>query len=732
MKNKRYRNEKIILHNSCAMQFYAGGYCIRHKSVGMTDAATFLLSDAIALCFIFSVVVWSTSAETACVHSFDVPAMPRDAYIQHGDLVLGGLFRIHRHDSTKPSRCSSRLYGQKSFQYLEAVRYAIHLINNRTDILPNITLGFTFLDDCYNDETALGRALQYVPVGQGACGSATPHYNIIGMVAGTNSANTISATNVLNLFQIPVVSGSATSEVLSKTKYSYFMRVVPPDMYQAQVIVDILTRFNWTYLSTIYSEGSYGESGIKRVKILAKERGYCIAFSREVSSMTMEAEYDDIIRVLLQKKNARAVVMFTDKTGGQGVLAAAKRAGVNNTFTWIASDSVSPGDLGDLQPVAVGGFFVQLQTPHAPSFHDYYSKLNPTNNNYSWFKEWWQQEFKCTWDNSSGIDCSQSTDIKMTKGYSSKNKAPLFLGVTDVFAYAADKMIRKECPAAFQNKSLLNDCVSGARLLPFLKNTSLDSTYGHIEFDELGDGEGTYLIEHLRNVDSVLTSVHVGQWDKKTQTLTMDQSLLDWTGPTTPESVCSHPCGPGEFRIPLDLPCCWECRKCRANEIISNNSCKECPMYTWPDNSISFCLEIPPVYFHAQDPVALLCLTFAVVGLLTTTGIIVFYVIKRNEKLIKASSRELSFTILVGALFAYTGSLAYIFKPGPIVCLWARFGTSVSFTLLYAPLLTKTNRVHRIFDAGKRGIKKPPSWVSSRSQVVIVIVLILIQVGGIV
>ena len=34
-------------------------------------------------------------------------------------------------------------------------------------------------------------------------------------------------------------------------------------LFQALALVDIVNLFNWTYVSTIASEGSYGESGIE-------------------------------------------------------------------------------------------------------------------------------------------------------------------------------------------------------------------------------------------------------------------------------------------------------------------------------------------------------------------------------------------------------------------------------------------------------------------------------------
>ena len=51
---------------------------------------------------------------------------------------------------------------------------------------------------------------------------------------------------------------------------------------QAQVIIDIIAQFNWTYIIVINSEGSYGEMGGKAVRTLAAENGICVAYSHEI------------------------------------------------------------------------------------------------------------------------------------------------------------------------------------------------------------------------------------------------------------------------------------------------------------------------------------------------------------------------------------------------------------------------------------------------------------------
>ena len=74
--------------------------------------------------------------------------------------------------------------------------------------------------------------------------------------------------------QIPQVSYASTAPELSdNTRYDFFSRVVPPDTYQAQTMVDIVRFMRWNYVSTVASEGSYGESGVDAFIQKARENG---------------------------------------------------------------------------------------------------------------------------------------------------------------------------------------------------------------------------------------------------------------------------------------------------------------------------------------------------------------------------------------------------------------------------------------------------------------------------
>ncbi|TDH13678.1 hypothetical protein EPR50_G00036040 [Perca flavescens] len=74
--------------------------------------------------------------------------------------------------------------------------------------------------------------------------------------------------------KIPQVSYASTAPELSdNTRYDFFSRVVPPDTYQAQAMVDIVKSMHWNYVSTVASEGNYGESGVDAFIQKSREDG---------------------------------------------------------------------------------------------------------------------------------------------------------------------------------------------------------------------------------------------------------------------------------------------------------------------------------------------------------------------------------------------------------------------------------------------------------------------------
>ncbi|XP_058390638.1 metabotropic glutamate receptor 8-like [Diceros bicornis minor] len=198
-----------------------------------------------------------------------------------GDIILGGLFPVHA-KGERGVPCGE-LKKEKGIHRLEAMLYAIDQINKDPDLLSNITLGVRILDTCSRDTYALEQSLTFVQAliekdaSDVKCANGDPPIftkpdKISGVIGAAASSVSIMVANILRLFKIPQISYASTAPELSdNTRYDFFSRVVPPDSYQAQAMVDIVTALGWNYVSTLASEGNYGESGVEAFTQISRE-----------------------------------------------------------------------------------------------------------------------------------------------------------------------------------------------------------------------------------------------------------------------------------------------------------------------------------------------------------------------------------------------------------------------------------------------------------------------------
>lgn len=88
----------------------------------------------------------------------------------------------------------------------------------------------------------------------------------------------------------------------------------------------------------------------------------------------------------------------------------------------------------------------------------------------------------------------------------------------------------------------------------------------------------------------------------------------------------------------------------------------------------------------------------AFAGMALTGFVCSVFWIYRRTPMIKASGRELSFLLLVGAFGCFSMTFAVVAKPSVESCAIVRFGIGFCYTVCYAALATKINRIHRIFN----------------------------------
>ncbi|XP_065079892.1 metabotropic glutamate receptor 1-like [Ochlerotatus camptorhynchus] len=711
-----------------------------------------------------------------------------------GDFIIGVLFSVHHQPRQKRSGPNHFLscgevrehYG---IQRSEVTFKTIDEINQNPTLLPNITLGVEIRDSCWYAPVALQQSIELIrdsispPTGsiasprnvsaggkhsngmsslthQDVCLAINQnisldyngpinkppskfHQTLVGVIGPGSSSVALQVQNLLQLFSIPQIGYSTTSKDLSdKARYSTFMRVVPSDYYQAQVMVDVVRQFNWTYVSAVNTDENYGQSGIQAFRELAEKYGVCIAREDSILSNAEDESFSDVLRNIEQDKNANVVVCFCEGMTVRGLLKAMKKLNMTDRFLLIGSDGWAdrPDVVQNYEPQALGSISIRIHSPYVKSFDDYYFSLNPfTNKRNPWFREFWEVKFDCRFPSNDAdpVEAKHSNEVKpictgkekLSDRYKQEPKMSFVIKAIYTMAYALQALQQDSC-----GRSVTGICpamfpFNGTQFFNYLMNVSFSHDGDLVEFDNRGDPPGRYDIMNFQLINGSYDYVPVGEWNNGSLTFTQNLQA------SPVESVCSKPCPPGSYKNlqtgGQEKQCCWVCVPCERHQILYNEThCRNCDAGHWPDSAKTECLQTPIEHMQWDDTEAIVAMSFSVLGFITTGLVFVVFLRHNDTPVVKSSTRELCYLILVGMIISHSSIFAILAKPSSLSCLMSRALPGISFAMIYASLLVKTNRIARILAGSKKRFPtKKPKFMSAAAQLVITGMLISIEIA---
>nr|XP_057939246.1 glutamate receptor, metabotropic 6a isoform X2 [Doryrhamphus excisus] len=669
-----------------------------------------------------------------------------------GDITLGGLFPIHaRGPHGLPC---GELKKEKGIHRMEAMLYALDQINSDPDLLPNITLGARILDTCSRDTYALEQSLTFVQAliqkdtSDIRCSNGEPPVirkpeRVVAVVGASASSVSIMVANILRLFEIPQVSYASTAPELSdNNRYDFFSRVVPPDSYQAQAMLDIVKALGWNYVSTLASEGNYGESGVDAFMQISREAGgVCIAQSVKIPREPTDGEFDKIIKRLMETSNARGVIIFANEDDIKQVLEAAKRANLTGHFLFVGSDSwgAKSSPIMELEDMAEGAVTILPKRASIDGFDQYFMSRSLENNRRNiWFNEFWEDDFRCKLTRPGvKVDpgkkkCTGQERIGLDSSYEQEGKVQFVIDAVYAVAYALHSMQQNLCSSSSGICSHM-DPVEGRALLDYIRAVNFNGSAGtSVLFNENGDAPGRYDIFQFQMTNHSHPGYHViGQW---TNNLRLNLEEMQWSGgdKSLPDSICSFPCKPGERKKMVNgVPCCWHCELCDGYHYqLDEFTCEMCPSDMRPVPNRTACRPTPIIKLEWNSPWALVPAALSMLGILATSTVVITFIRFNDTPIVRAAGRELSYVLLTGIFLIYLITFLMIAEPGVVVCAFRRLLLGLGMAITYSAMLTKTNRIYRIFEQGKKSVT-PPKFISPTSQLLITFILISVQVFGV-
>ncbi|KAK2915570.1 hypothetical protein Q8A73_006164 [Channa argus] len=282
--------------------------------------------------------------------------------------------------------------------------------------------------------------------------------------------------------------------------------------------------------------------------------------------------------------------------------------------------------------------------------------------------------------------------IGIDSKYEQEGKVQFVIDAVYAMAHALHNMQRDLCP---ENSGICPemDLAGGKKLLKYIRSVSFNGEWTDASIEDM-------------------------QWPRGEQEI--------------PTSVCSLPCKTGERKkVVKGMPCCWHCEPCDGYQHqFDEFTCKLCAYNMRPSANRTSCQPIPIIKLEWHSPWAVIPVFLAMLGIIATIFVMATFIRYNDTPIVRASGRELSYVLLTGIFLCYIITFLMIAKPDVGVCSFRRIFLGLGMCISYAALLTKTNRIYRIFEQGKKSVTAP-RLISPTSQLAITSSLISVQLLGV-
>uniref|UniRef100_A0A3B4CPK7 G-protein coupled receptors family 3 profile domain-containing protein n=1 Tax=Pygocentrus nattereri TaxID=42514 RepID=A0A3B4CPK7_PYGNA len=643
------------------------------------------------------------------------PLMP-DLYMK-GDIVMGGNFAIHyymrseQNTYTRPPlqpQCSGRSVCDMNFRELRfarAMEFTIHEINNRTDLLPGITLGYQIHDTCFEVLMAVKVAFQY------ANATVDESYYVPSISDRIKSG--LSKRFFFFLFYAELqVSHYATCACLSdKRQYPTFFRTVPGDQNQAAALAKIVKHFGWTWIGAVRSDSDYGNNGMALFLKAAQEEGICVEYS-EVFYRTQPRSRLERVANVIRRSTARVIVAFVHE-GELRLLLEELTRQPPPPLQWIGSDAwiMDPSFLRFNMCAGAIGFGIPPSV--IPGLREFLLDLSPAQALKSpLLTEFWESSFSCSLKGSSegARECDGSEDIRALQN-----------SYTDTSQLRITNMVYKATYAIAHaiHGVICNDTQCDKSRVNFTTKNGFQ-----VSFDSSGDPVAVYeLINWQFKKDGGLDFVTVGQLNVNDLHLSHVYQV--------PRSVCSESCPPGTRKaVQKGKPiCCYDCIPCAEGEISNKTGCVSqfcnvaCDSYSLRDS----CLPKPVEFLSWDDTLSIILTAFSITGAFIAVCVTAVFYKHRASPIVRANNSELSFLLLFSLALCFLCSLTFIGQPSEWSCMLRHTAFGITFVLCISCVLGKTMVVLMAFRATLPG-SNTMKWFGPPQQRLSVLAFTLIQV----
>uniref|UniRef100_A0A8C1KZK6 G-protein coupled receptors family 3 profile domain-containing protein n=1 Tax=Cyprinus carpio TaxID=7962 RepID=A0A8C1KZK6_CYPCA len=631
----------------------------------------------------------------------------------------------------------------RELRFARALQFTVQEINNSSDLLPSITLGYHIYDTCASVPMAIKVALQLangLDLVFNDTNSCAKSAAVPALVGDSTSTPAISISRLFGPFGIPQVSHYATCACLSdKRQHPTFFRTIPSDHHQAAALARMVKHFGWTWIGAVRSDSDYGNNGMASFLKAAEEEGICVEYSEAYYRTQSHSKLKRVVDVI-RKSSARVIVAFMG-AGDMRFLLEELSQQPPPPIQWIGSEAwvTDPQMLRYNFCIGAVGFAIPRSV--IPGLRNFLLDLSPEQAlKFPLLTEFWESSFSCSLKGQTGSStgmpaCDGTEDLRALQNpYTDTSQlrvTNMVYKATYAIAHALHGIVcnEKQCDK--------NIKVEPRQVFDQLKRVNFTKNNYPVSFDTNGDPVATYELVNWQNQgDRSIDFVTVGQYDAsqpKGQEFSLSRAIIWYDGgEKVPVSVCSESCPPGTRRaVKKGRPvCCYDCINCAEGEISNETDsldCHKCLPEYWPNNEKDKCLPKPVEFLSWDEILGIILAAFSIAGSLAALSITLVFYKNRASPIVRANNSELSFLLLFSLTLCFLCSLAFIGRPTEWSCMLRHTVFGITFVLCISCVLGKTIVVLIAFKATLPG-SNIMKWFGPPQQRLSVFGFTLVQV----
>ncbi|XP_054868508.1 extracellular calcium-sensing receptor-like [Amphiprion ocellaris] len=627
--------------------------------------------------------------------------------------------------------------------------FAIEEINNSTDLLPGVSLGYKIYDTCGSIARSVRVALALTNgneiVSAPSEEPCTKPAQVQAIMGETSSSPTTAIATVIGPFHIPMISHFATCACLSdKSKYPSFLRTIPSDYYQSRALAQLVKHFGWTWVGAIRANNDYGNNGMATFIEIAQQLDICLEYSVSFFRTDPSDKIQKMIEII-KASTSRVIVAFLSHMDMDVLIHELSHHNLTG-YQWVGSESWifdSQTAATDKYHILDGAIGLSIPKAHVSGLKAFMMNVKPLNlSNNKMFTEFWETLFSCKFNQSKSSaeiqrDCTGQEDLTgVQNSFTDMSLMPIFNNVyKGVYAVAHALHSMLSC-----NKTCTKDLqLDPITILQHIQNIHFKTKDGEeVYFNENGDPAAKYeIINWQPREKGIVDFVSVGLYDASLSAdkqLNLQNTSLIWAqnSQQVPVSVCSEKCPPGTRKVlqkgkPV---CCYDCIRCAEGEISNitdSVTCTRCPPEFWSNNRRDACIKKEAVFLSFEEIMGALLTIASLFGTCMTA--LVAYIFFRNRKtpIVRANNSELSFLLLFSLTLCFLCSLTFIGRPSEWSCMLRHTAFGITFVLCISCVLGKTMVVLMAFRATLPG-SNVMKWFGPAQQRLSVLGVTLIQI----